>query len=409
MGVMSKPHSFLVASGLASAASAIIPIEMAAIATSAGSANGGKYAAVVFVLVSLATAISTPFIPLWAQRWGYSRVLRDAMSLRSALFVCIGLAAIIGDFDYLMIFIASPLIGVLIAIRMSCTPLLGRAILSPDSPVMWSRRQRVRAPAAALGAVIGGLLVSSEAISGFGLMLGGLMSIPLALVAASTNADHITPPVMNRRRYNLFTELKAMWGQVPIRVGCCVAVVGSFVLTPLHTMIVPILAELDRDRLWQGAGLILASLQLGSMGTKFVLNKLRRIRQVSNGQIATSAMAVSGALMFSFTVATSSRLGSLELVMWILISGGVALFRGVVNATQVGVFIDDANRTEDANGIAALNFIRTTSTTIALLIWGVLIDEVGSEFLLAGAGLLAVAAGAILMPMIRRSTIATTE
>ena len=125
MGVMSKPHSFLVASGLASAASAIIPIEMAAIATSAGSANGGKYAAVVFVLVSLATAISTPFIPLWAQRWGYSRVLRDAMSLRSALFVCIGLAAIIGDFDYLMIFIASPLIGVLIAIRMSCTPLLG--------------------------------------------------------------------------------------------------------------------------------------------------------------------------------------------------------------------------------------------------------------------------------------------
>lgn len=87
----------------------------------------------------------------------------------------------------------------------------------------------------------------------------------------------------------------------------------------------------------------------------------------------------------------------------------VALFRGVVNATQVGVFIDDANKTEDANGIAALNFIRTTSTTIALLIWGVLIDEVGSEFLLAGAGLLAVAAGAILMPMIRRSTIATTE
>jgi hypothetical protein len=55
-----------------------------------------------------------------------------------------------------------------------------------------------------------------------------------------------------------------------------------------------------------------------------------------------------------------------------------------------------------------LNFIRTTSTTIVLLVWGVLIDEVGSEFLLAGAGLLAVAAGVILMPMIRRSTIAAT-
>jgi hypothetical protein len=55
-----------------------------------------------------------------------------------------------------------------------------------------------------------------------------------------------------------------------------------------------------------------------------------------------------------------------------------------------------------------LNFIRTTSTTIVLLVWGVLIDEVGSEFLLAGAGLLAADAGVILMPMIQRSTITAT-
>lgn len=398
---MSKERSFLVAAGFASAASVIIPIEMAAIATEAGDSHGGKYAGVMFAVVSVATAISTPFVPMWVQRWGCSLLLRNAMFLRGALFIGIGLTAVFSASDYAVILVASPLIGTLIAIRMTCGPLLGRAVLSPDSPVMWSRRQLFRAPAAAAGAAVGGFLASSEVVAGIGLVLGGVLTMPLGFVAASTDVPR-GPHAARRPRLFLTAELKAGWQQTSTRIGFCVAVICSFVLTPMHSMILPVVAELDHGELWQGVGLVLASLQLGSMGTKFVIDRWRTTPNISNCRIAVVAMTTSGALVLSLAGSALWLAGYPELAAWIAIAAGIALFRGVVTAAQIGVFVDDAHETNDASGTAALNLVRTASTTVALLVWGVTLDAGGAEFLLAAVGFLAVAAGVVLMPLTRR-------
>lgn len=399
---MSKERSFLLATGLASAASAIIPVEMAVIATEAGDSHGGKYAGVMFAVVSLATAMSTPFVPMWVQRWGCSLVLRNAMFLRGVLLIGIGLTAVFSAADYELILVASPLIGALIAIRMTCAPLLGRAVLSPDSPVMWSRRQFFRAPAAAMGAAVAGFLASSEVVAGVGLTLAGVLTLPLGFVATSTEVPR-GPHVARRPRLFLTADLKARWQQTSTRIGFYVAVICSFVLTPMHSMIVPVVAELDHGELWQGVGLVLASLQLGSMGTKFVVDRWRTAPNNPNCRIAVVAMTMSGALVLSLAGSALWLGGYLELAAWIMIAAGIALFRGVVTAAQVGVFIDDAHATNDASGAAALNLVRTASTTVALLVWGVTLDVGGAGVLLAGAGLLAVAAGAVLMPLTRRS------
>ena len=398
---MSKERSFLLATGFASAASVIIPIEMAAIATEVGDSHGGKYAGLMFAVVSVATAISTPFVPMWVQRWGCSPLLRNAMFIRGVLFIGIGLAAVFSAADYPLILVASPLIGTLIAIRMTCGPLLGRVILSPDSPVMWSRRQLFRAPAAAIGAAVGGFLASSEVVAGIGLILGGVLTLPLGFVAASTDVPEGPHAAPHPRRF-LAADLKAGWQQTSTRVGFCVAVICSFVLTPMHSMILPVVAELDHGELWRGVGLVLASLQLGSMGTKFVVDRWRTAPNNPNCRIAVVAMTISGALVLSLAGSALWLAGYAELAAWIVLAAGIALFRGVVTAAQVGVFLDDGCQTNDASGAAALHLVRTVSTTVALLVWGVTLDAGGAEFLLAGAGFLAIAAGAVLLPLSRR-------
>ena len=378
LGRMSKATTFLLASAVASGGTVVAAIEIAAISTEAGGSNGGAYTAAVLSLVSVFTAISTPFVTGWIHRWGCSELLRNSLFLHAAVFVPIGVAAISSSSAYLLILAMTPLSGVLMAIRMTCTPLFARVALTRDSPAMWSRRQLFRGPAGAAGAIIGGFFVS-DSLQGLGLILGGLTTLPLAVVAASTQIPTNTES-RRRREFALGRDLLTMWRNPSTRVGLGVAAVGAIILAPLHAMIVPVVSQLDQVDLLQGAGLILAALQIGSMCTIAVLPRMRAHPAVTNNLLATAAWLV----------------GRPELIAWVLIAGLIGLARGVVSAAQLGEFMEDAAGLSDADGMALLNFVRTALTPVGLLLWGFTVDAVGAEILLTAAGLMTVGVASLL-------------
>jgi hypothetical protein len=384
----------LLASAVASGGTVVAAIEIAAISTEAGGSSGGAYTAAVLGLVSVFTAISTPFVTGWIHRWGCSELLRNSLFLHTVIFVPIGVAATSSSSAYALILVMTPLSGVLMAIRMTCTPLFARVALTRDSPAMWARRQLFRGPACAVGAIIGGFFVS-DSLQGLGLVLGGLTTLPLAVVAASTQIPTNTES-RRRREFALGWDLLTMWRDPSTRVGLGVAAVGAIVLAPLHAMIVPVVSQLDQVDLLQGAGLILAALQIGSMGTTAVLPRMRAHPSVTNNRLAPAALAMAGALLILLAMSAAWLVGRPELVAWVLIAGLIGLARGVVSAAQLGEFMEDTAGLSDADGMALLNFVRTALTPVGLLLWGFTVDAVGAEVLLTAAGLVTVGVASLL-------------
>ena len=140
-----------------------------------------------------------------------------------------------------------------------------------------SRRSAVSGVAAMLGAGLGGFLIH-ETNPGIGIVANGLLTIPLAVFAIFVRP--LAAPKQVRSHAHPMRNTLAMLGRsTQLRPLALLTLVWAIAVTPMLTMIVPILSDLNLAPLPSGAGLMLAGVAAGRLFVPYLTKRLRKHHQ----------------------------------------------------------------------------------------------------------------------------------
>jgi hypothetical protein len=281
--------------------------------------------------------------------------------------------------------------GVCTSVAMLVAPMMNKAYMSGATMSgAYARSSVIKGVAAVIGSLIGGALLTVAPL-GWGMIIDGLLFLPLALVVAfRPPADIPADPATRGRPWRDIRDIFVTNRQM--RTVAIVACAMVIFVAPMNTLLVPITDDLRQAPLLAAAGVLSASIGLGRCFSAKLVDRLSKGRT----ELSASALADVGAgvvlLLFAGTAALLT--GPLELLVWIPIGLAYGAFRFAGRALNVGAANEAAAVHHPAQALAALFLVSALVGPVGLMLWGLLIDTTSTTIavVVAAVGIIALVA-----------------
>jgi hypothetical protein len=206
---------------------------------------------------------------------------------------------------------------------------------------------------------------------GWGIILNGLLFLPLALLAAfrppaNIPADPAKPGRPWRDIRDIFVTNRQM------RMVAIVACAMVVFIAPMNSLLVPITDELRQAPLLAAAGLLSAAIGIGRCFSAALVDRLSKGRTALSASVLADIGA--GVVLLLFALASSLLTGPIELLVWVPIGMAYGAFRFAGRALNVGAANDAAATHHPAQALAALFLVSALVAPLGLMMWGNLID-----------------------------------
>jgi hypothetical protein len=227
---------------------------------------------------------------------------------------------------------------------------------------------------------------------GWGLILNGLLFLPVVLVVALLPPGGIPadPPKGGRPWRDIrdiFVKNREMRWVALVACGMVIFV------APLGTLLVPITEDLRQAPLIAAAGVLSASIGIGRCFSSKLVDRLCRGRTESSAS-ALADIGAGGTLLL-FAVTSALLTGPLELLVWIPIGMAYGAFRFAGRALSVGAANEAAGAEHPTKALAALFLVSALVGPLGVMLWGVIIDMASATAAVTAAaiGLIVIVVG----------------
>ena len=359
--------------GLATAGSTLSLLSATGITTAAGDFDSGAIYTGIYVAVGLvAGALTMPYAPHLCRVMGTRVAYAWATSLLSVCWILVALLIVLGVPALPVLLLAAPVLGGFIGFTAVVSPVVYKAYLSSgDMSQVMARMTVVKGVAAVIGALVGGVFITSDT-EALGLLVAGLLRVPLVFLAVRLSpALSIADPLQTLTPWgDIITSLK----QSPtLRRTTYLACGVALFIAPMPSLVVPLTQALRREPLLQGAGLLLASIAIGELLSPIVVSRLR----VKRTLIASSALAsvVAGGILLALAVTSTILSNEIELVAWGILGIGFGASRFASRALTFGAASGAQEVHDVSKSLAAMLLSACLVAPIGILVWSVLLGR----------------------------------
>ena len=157
-----------------------------------------------------------------------------------------------------------------------------------------------------------------------------------------------------------------------LRCGTCLFA------APLASLIVPIVDALRQTPLLPGAGIVVAAMAFGQLGSPWLVGRLSRNNRP---QIAAASIAALGsaAVLVTYGVASALISHRPELLAWCVVGLAFGALRYAARALDVGAVTASGDEKDATNLLQASQFAATLASPVGVMLWGFLINRVSVE------------------------------
>lgn len=392
---------YLLATAASVAGSAVGVLAATGATTAAGgTGSGAAYTGAYTAAVMLASAVTVPYAPRLAHRFGTRRTFVWGKAVGAAAWAVAGVCLLLGAPPFGVLLVAAPFLGAPMGATGVVTPLVTRAYVdSPNMSAAYARVSVYSGVAWGLGALGGGYLLSAVPL-GWGLLLNGALTLPLVVSTRRTEPPTALaePPRSDRPWRDIRTSLAESRDlRLAALLGCAVTVF----VAPLSSLIVPITQDLRHEPLLVGAGLLLAAMAAGEFLSPRVVALVVRGRS----ELAASADAAFGAgiTLLAFSLSALVLTDAAELVAWVVIGVGFGATRYASRALTVGAATESRGPAHSTGSLAALTLTAGLAAPVGSLLWSGLIGGVSAEAATLIGGLAGVVAAVLVLRAVRRA------
>lgn len=385
--------AFVLGVGLATSGSSVSLLSATGITTEAGNFDSGAIYTGLYVAIGLvAGALTMPYAPRLCRVLGTRLVFAWATFLLSGFWILVALLIVLGVPALPVLLLAAPVLGGFIGFTAVVSPVVYKSYLSSgDMSQVMARMTVVKGVAAVVGALVGGVFITSGT-EAFGLLVAGLLRIPLALFALRiAPALSIADPLQTPTPWgDIVTSLK----QSPaLRRATYLACGVAMFVAPLPSLVVPVTAALRREPLLQGAGLLMASIAIGELLSPLVVSRLRAKRT----PITSSALAsvATGGILLALAVASITLSNEIELVAWGILGIGFGACRFASRALTFGAASDAQDVHDVSKSLAAMLLSACLVAPIGILAWSAILGRGLAPVALAFGGVGIVCVGLV--------------
>jgi hypothetical protein len=363
--------AFVLGVGLGTAGSFVSLLSATGITTAAGHLDSGAIYTGLYIVIGLvAGALTMPYAPHLCRVLGTRLAFAWATSLLSGFWILVALLIFLGVPPLPVLLLAAPVAGGLIGFTAVVSPVVYKAYLSStDMTQVMARMTVVKGVAAAVGALASGVLISSGT-EAFGLLVAGLLRIPLALFALRiAPALRIADPLQTPTPWgDIVTSLKESPG---LRRATFLACGVAVFVAPLLSLVVPLTQALRREPLLQGAGLLMASISIGELLSPIVVSRFRAKRT----PIASSALAsvATGGILLALAVASMTLSNEIELVVWGILGVGFGANRFASRALTFGAAAEAQAVHDVSKSLAAMLLSACLVAPVGIVAWSTIL------------------------------------
>lgn len=360
--------AFLIGSALAVAGTLWSQLGVtAATTTTGGETRGALYTGFVLAVLALSAGIAVPLTPSVASRFGTQKTFVVMELLAAAVWAAVGVIVLLVDAPLVPLLIGMIFTGAFGGVAAVLIPGLTRAYLQGMS---LARAYSVRAVASGFGAALGaltGATVIWATAPGWGLVGNAVLSTPLGLLVLLRPPADGFPPVKRaggawRKPWQELSRSR------PLRHLAVLAAAVAIFVVPMMSMIVPIAQALRQSPLIPGAGIVLAGVALGRLGTPAIVDRLQR----GHDDFTSSLIAITatGTLMLALAVSSIALTGRVELVVWAAVALALGATRFASRSLTLGAADGLLGPGRGLEGMAAVIMIAALSAPIGTLAWG---------------------------------------
>ena len=363
--------AFVLGVGLATAGSSVSLLSATGITTVAGNFDSGAIYTGLYLAIGLvAGALTMPYAPRVCRVLGTRLAFAWATSLLSGFWILVALLIFLGVPPLPVLLLAAPVVGGFIGFTAVLSPVVYKAYLSSrDMTQVMARMTVVKGVAAVVGALAGGVFISSGT-EAFGLLVAGLLRIPLALFAFRiAPALSIADPLQTLTPWgDIATSLKE---SPALRRTTFLACGVAMFVAPLPSFVVPLTQALRREPLLQGAGLLMASIAIGELLSPIVVSRFRAKRT----PIASSALAsvATGGILLALAVASMTLSNEIELVAWGILGIGFGTSRFASRALTIGAAAEAQEVHDVSKSLAAMLLSACLVAPVGILAWSAIL------------------------------------
>jgi len=368
----SRPAAvFVLGVGLATAGSSVSLLSATGITTAAGNFDSGAIYTGLYVAIGLiAGALTMPYAPRMCRVLGTRLVFAWATSLLSGCWILVALLIFLGVPAVPVLLLAAPVVGGFIGFTAVLSPVIYKAYLSSsDMTQVMARMTVVKGVAVAVGALAGGVFISSGT-EAFGLLVAGLLRFPLALFALRiAPALSIADPLQTPTPWgDIVTSLKE---SPALRRATFLACGVAMFVAPLSSLVVPLTQAFRREPLLQGAGLLMATIAIGELLSPIVVSRL----QAKRTRLASSALALvaTGGILLALAVASMTLSNEIELVAWGILGIGFGANRFASRALTFGAAAEAQHVHDVSKSLAAMLLCACLVAPVGILTWSVIL------------------------------------
>jgi len=392
--VRRRQRLYLIAIGMVVAGGLVGHLGATSATTLEGGKEDGSFDTGLYITITTLFAGFTAIraLPL-AQRWGALRTWAWVSVAHSTLWLVLGVLVLTIDSHTTLLFIFAPFLGVIAGLLGVVSPLMTKAYLGGGMAHANSRRAAVAGIAGAVSLLVGGALIHLVG-PGIGILLCGVMGLPLLVVAFRVEPSEEAPEVVVPP-HPLRSTLRNTAENPRLRLVALVAVSTVMFTLPFAMLIVPILNDVDHNPVPSGAGIVLTGISLGKLLTPRVVDKIESSgrKDVVGALLAALGIAV---LLYAFAASTPLLSGIPELAVWVLIGIGFGALRATVISMNEGAAVAAMPKGMAMEGIAVLAMAATFASPLAAFSWGWSIQQIGAiPTIWIGATLMVVTAVAL--------------
>ena len=358
----------------------------AATTAAGGSGAGGLTTGLFMALLFLGTALAIPYSPFTAARFGCRKAFAMSQEANALVYFAAGILLLVGAPPIPTLLLAAPLIGACSGISSVLRTLVSKAYQSSNNTAhSFARLSVVLGIAGGIGGIGGGLLLS-HVLFGWGLVINAVLTVPLiaVLLRVAPTTEPGTPAATHQpwrsAARNLASNRRLRW-------SAALGASTMLLLAPVIALVVPVAEGLRQVPAVGAAGVLMAAFAAGEVVAPWSVRfSQRRTNDLHGGEIAA---ALAGASLIGLGVVSMVLSHRTELVVWVLVGFVFGIFRFAARALYIGA-VADAGPDPTAN-LASANLVVFLVAPIGTFVLGVSLDHEVVYVPLITSGALAIA------------------
>lgn len=384
--VLRPSTAYLATTGLSVAGVAIGFLGATGATTAAGGAeNGATYTGAYMALIMITSAVAVPYAARGSARFGERRTFAALRALMAITWIAAGVGLLMGLPTMAVLLAAAPIFGATGGIAVVLLPLVSRAYLASadGTSTAVARVSVVSGVAWAAGSALGGALLTVVPL-GWGLVLDGLMSLPLVALVRFRRPP--VEPVTPRQTPRPWHEVRErLTRNARVRQAALVGVACLFFLAPVSSLVVPIAQQLHEGAI-TGAAVLMVAFALGEFASPQVVERMFRRRSDLPG--SSLALAMAGLILVALAAVSLVFAGRGELVAWLVVGVLFGAFRYASKAMFMGAAAEAGTEEDAPRNVSAALVVGGFAAPFGIVMWSGLVDIVSAEaaLLVGGAG-----------------------